>query len=48
VVRQINNMEATTRSQQEAAAIVYNMIECRVPIVSAINGVAVGAGLAVP
>src|SRR2546428_13572260 len=31
----------------EAGDIVYNMINCEKPIISAINGVAVGAGLAV-
>ena len=31
----------------EAAALVTNMLECEKPIVSAINGTAVGAGLAV-
>jgi enoyl-CoA hydratase len=35
------------RSLREAADIVYNMINLDKPIVSAINGVAVGAGLAV-
>src|ERR1043166_8041256 len=32
---------------KEASDIVYNMINCDKPIISAINGVAVGAGLAV-
>jgi len=32
---------------KEASDIVYNMMSCDTPIVSAINGVAVGAGLAV-
>jgi enoyl-CoA hydratase len=32
---------------KEAGDIVYNMINCDTPIISAINGVAVGAGLAV-
>ena len=32
---------------REAGDIVYNMINCDKPIISAINGVAVGAGLAV-
>ena len=35
------------RILREASDIVYNMINCDKPIVSAINGVAVGAGLAV-
>lgn len=46
VERQIGDIEHTMRTQREAAAVVYNMMECRVPIISAINGVAVGAGLA--
>jgi enoyl-CoA hydratase len=41
------NAEAVARSMREAADIVYNMINLEKPIVSAINGVAVGAGLAV-
>ncbi|MEO7338126.1 MAG: enoyl-CoA hydratase/isomerase family protein [Caldimonas sp.] len=39
--RQINNV------MKEAADIVYNMMACEKVIISAINGVAVGAGLAV-
>src|SRR5947209_6823425 len=35
------------RILREATDIVYNMINCDKPIISAINGVAVGAGLAV-
>jgi enoyl-CoA hydratase len=35
------------RILQEASDLVYNMIHCDKPIVSAINGVAVGAGLVV-
>ncbi len=42
-----NSQEATLRVMKEASAIVYNMLACDKPIVSAINGVAVGAGLAV-
>ena len=38
---------AVSRTLREAADIVYNMIHLEKPIVSAINGVAVGAGLAV-
>jgi enoyl-CoA hydratase len=34
-------------AMREAGDIVYNMINCSKPIISAINGVAVGAGLAV-
>jgi enoyl-CoA hydratase len=39
--------EVRLRVMREARAIVVNMIECDKPIVSAINGAAVGAGLAV-
>jgi enoyl-CoA hydratase len=38
---------AVARTLREAADIVYNMINLEKPIISAINGVAVGAGLAV-
>jgi len=41
------NPAAAVHTLREAADIVYNMINCDKPIVSAINGVAVGAGLAV-
>jgi enoyl-CoA hydratase len=41
------NTTAVGRSLREAADIVYNMVNLDKPIVSAINGVAVGAGLAV-
>ena len=41
------NADAVQRSLREAAAIVYNMMNLDKPIISAINGVAVGAGLAV-
>ena len=37
----------TVKGMREAGAIVHNMINCEKPIISAINGVAVGAGLAV-
>ncbi len=40
------NPEAVSRTLREAAALVYNMVNLEKPIVSAINGVAVGAGLA--
>jgi len=36
-----------SQTMKEAGDIVYNMIDCTKPIISAINGVAVGAGLAV-
>lgn len=39
--------EAVSNTLREASALVYNMINLEKPIISAINGVAVGAGLAV-
>ena len=45
--RQVGNHAQTMRVMQEAGDIVRSMIDCDAPIVSAINGVAVGAGLAV-
>lgn len=44
---QVGDVDHVYRLFTEAAAIVYNMVNCPKPIVSAINGVAVGAGLAV-
>ena len=44
---QVGNYEQTMRVMREAGDIVRTMIECDTPIVSAINGIAVGAGLAV-
>src|SRR5438552_908773 len=41
------NAAAVAQAMREAGDIVYNMINLDKPIVSAINGVAVGAGLAV-
>jgi len=41
------NPAAIAKAMREASDIVYNMINLDKPIVSAINGVAVGAGLAV-
>ncbi len=41
------NPRAVRAMMQEAGDIVYRMLDCDKPIVSAINGVAVGAGLAV-
>ncbi len=43
----VGNSEEIARSMKEARDIVHNMIALDKPIVSAINGVAVGAGLAV-
>src|SRR5262245_55794411 len=41
------NPDAPTRTMREASDLVYNMINLDKPVVSAINGVAVGAGLVV-
>ena len=43
----IGNPEVVASNMQEAGDIVHNMINLDKPVVSAINGVAVGAGLAV-
>ena len=43
----LGNAEAVAQTMQEAGDIVHNMINLDKPVVSAINGVAVGAGLAV-
>jgi enoyl-CoA hydratase len=43
----VGNPETVGRAMREAADIVYNMINLDKPVVSAINGPAVGAGLAV-
>jgi enoyl-CoA hydratase len=46
MVREISeNFEARTRVWREARDLVYNIINCRKPVVSAMRGVAVGAGL---
>ena len=47
VERQIGNYGLVTRMLGEMSDLVYNMVNCEKPIVSAINGVAVGAGLVV-
>jgi enoyl-CoA hydratase len=44
---QVGDYVQTMRVMREAGDIVRTMIDCDTPIVSAINGVAVGAGLAV-
>ncbi len=41
----IDNFHDRTRAWKEARDLVYNVINCGKPIVSAINGAAVGAGL---
>ncbi|CQD23922.1 enoyl-CoA hydratase [Mycobacterium lentiflavum] len=47
VLDQANDFAQIAQISTEARDIVYNMVDCDKPIVSAINGVAVGAGLAV-
>lgn len=47
IASQVGNHDQTMRVMREAGDIVRTMIDCDTPIVSAINGVAVGAGLAV-
>lgn len=47
IAEQVGDHARTMSVMKEAGDIVRTMIECDTPIVSAINGVAVGAGLAV-
>jgi len=47
VERMAEDSEAVARGLREASDLVYNLINLDKPVVSAINGVAVGAGLAV-
>ncbi len=47
VGQQVGDYEQTMRVMKEAAELVRSMIDCDTPIISAINGIAVGAGLAV-
>jgi len=47
IKEQVGNYTQTMRVMREAGEIVRSMIDCDTPIISAINGVAVGAGLAV-
>ena len=47
VQRQAGNYELTTRMLSEMSDLVYNLVNCEKPVISAINGVAVGAGLVV-
>jgi enoyl-CoA hydratase len=47
VQRQIGDYGRVTNMLIEMSDLVYNMINCEKPIVSAINGVAVGAGVVV-
>jgi len=47
VSEMVGNPEVVSTVMKEASEIVYNMLACNKPIISAINGIAVGAGLAV-
>jgi enoyl-CoA hydratase len=47
ITKQVGDYAQTMRVMKEAGDIVRTMIDCDTPVVSAINGVAVGAGLAV-
>lgn len=47
MVIDFGNAEVVAQTMQEAGDIVHNMVNLDKPVVSAINGVAVGAGLAV-
>ncbi len=47
IAEQVGDYTQTMKVMREAGDIVRTMIDCDTPIVSAINGVAVGAGLAV-
>jgi enoyl-CoA hydratase len=45
ILRNIDDFEARARQWKEARDIVRNLIDCSKPVVSAMRGVAVGAGL---
>ncbi|MFA7279941.1 MAG: enoyl-CoA hydratase/isomerase family protein [Sterolibacterium sp.] len=47
VAQMAGNPKCISNAMNEASDIVYNMMACEKPIISAINGLAVGAGLAV-
>lgn len=47
IASMVGNSQTISNVMSEASEIVYNMMACDKPIISAINGVAVGAGLAV-
>jgi enoyl-CoA hydratase len=47
ITQQVGDYAQTMKVMREAGDIVRTMIDCDTPIVSAINGVAVGAGLAI-
>jgi enoyl-CoA hydratase len=47
IAETVGNPDKVADNLREAGDIVFNMLACEKPIISAINGVAVGAGLAV-
>lgn len=47
VIDQVKDFKQIAAISKEAADLVYNIVNCEKPIISAINGVAVGAGLVV-
>ena len=47
ISQMVGNPTVVNQVMAEASDIVYNVMDCQKPIISAINGVAVGAGLAV-
>src|SRR6516162_6270748 len=47
IAETVGNPDRVADNLKEAGDIVFNMLACEKPIISAINGVAVGAGLAV-
>ena len=47
IERQLKDFKTIQGISKEASDLVYNIVDCEKPIISAINGVAVGAGLAV-
>ena len=47
IIERGKDLDQIARVMKEAADIVYNLTNCDKPVISAINGVAVGAGLAV-
>ena len=47
IERMVEDEETLLRVWREASDLVYNLVDCRKPVVSAIRGTAVGAGLAV-
>ncbi len=47
IEQNMNNEMDRIRAWKEARDLVYNVIDCNKPVISAINGVAVGAGLVV-